>query len=548
MKQILVSSAVLSLLAFSVPLQAQSIEDEKEQRCVRLVVNPSATQQTNIHQSVDYDVNVLPVSFSCADIQETLISYQALTPNLTLTELPGPNPDLRVTPQPGALRLSRFLIQAEAYDINGDLLGQAQRAVNLTVLDGVDERADLITSSFTGPSTVIEGQSMTFRADFKNIGQQSSGNFFGQLTRNGINRGSRFCSSLAPQQLCTNRTWILTAPSPGSYEMKVCADSGQTVTEGNETNNCASILLEVLPTPKPDLVPEFVTCPPTPLRVGQPTQVTLGIRNQGNLISGAFNFEFEGIVGSCPALSPNQQCQQVVTWTPTVVGLQTITLAVDPADQVMESNESNNNLSKTVDVEPADGPDLYFPVDGVSISPAAPSVNSWIWVTVKMYNGGTITADSPRMDVLFNGTTRSSVCSDIPPGGFCQRTFNFYIGSAGAYTITAIADPFDQISEIHEFNNNRSLTFVVDPTTVTCAGTWFLSGVGHPHSTSSSGSVVDGCFVYFGQNTPSGCFTTTAPGNLSAVWYTDQVTHCPNYVSVTNNDTGEVFNYNISIQ
>ncbi|MEM9599129.1 MAG: hypothetical protein AAGD06_32980 [Acidobacteriota bacterium] len=88
-------------------------------------------------------------------------------------------------------------------------------------------------------------------------------------------------------------------------------------------------------------------------------------------------------------------------------------------------------------------------------------------------------------------------------------------------------------------------------TNVTCQGTWFLDGTnsqGDPHSTSSQGSVVGDCEVYFAENQPNGCMATNGTNDLTAVWHRDGPDTCPHSVTVTEpGPNGEVWDFTVTI-
>jgi subtilase family serine protease len=81
---------------------------------------------------------------------------------------------------------------------------------------------------------------------------------------------------------------------PGTYLLQVCADSGKTVTENNENDNCKNSVGTVQVTPQPDLFVKRVTVIGAPLTVeqGESFPVQVVVRNGGLLDAPASTLKF----------------------------------------------------------------------------------------------------------------------------------------------------------------------------------------------------------------------------------------------------------------
>jgi hypothetical protein len=125
-------------------------------------------------------------------------------------------------------------------------------------------------------------------------------------------------------------------------------------------------------------------------------------------------------------------------------------VVIDEADDVAESNESNNE--KTVFL-PA--PDLI--IEGIAMSPENPSENVTVTFIVSIKNAGTGIARSPHITGYVDDTFLASIqFNDLNPGdsttGACIWT-----AQNGEHAFRAVADENDVITETDESNNEEIL-------------------------------------------------------------------------------------------
>ncbi len=358
---------------------------------------------------------------------------------------------------------------------------------------------------------------------------------------------------------CPIETWT-TLPA-GANTIELCVNERKIVREIDHGNNCVDVPLDV-PGPTPDLIVTFIN-PDFPLYVGEPNELEILVLNNGDAESPPFELEVlwpgGGVTLSEPPLGAIGQGVRwvAVPWTPQEEGLSDIFVTVDPGNVIPELHEDNNHNNATflvnpAIVPPADKPNLYFTPSDIIMAPASPADGDAVTFTLRMVNGGpgVVEAGSGlRFEAMLDGTTELFSCNGrIEVGDACLRTFS-WTAQAGNHTLRVEADPFDVVDEEHENDNVRTFSFNVagGPDPLSCVGTWNLSGIGHEGSASSQGSVVNDCSVYWGQNTPAGCWATVGIDGLTAVWQRDGGSECPTRVTVDAGING-IFEYAVSIQ
>jgi subtilase family serine protease/outer membrane protein assembly factor BamB len=168
-------------------------------------------------------------------------------------------------------------------------LSQAQSLPDLTIQ----------SLTLSPPSPVGQGTIVRVSIEVGNIGDAPAGAFSVELCWRRVDReeccgfASQEFSGLEAKGKVTVEARIETANlTPGLYEITARADPDNRVSESDETNNRASIQLEVLP-PKPELHPlSLAFNPPSPVAHGQAVRVLSEIENTGESTAGGFRVEF----------------------------------------------------------------------------------------------------------------------------------------------------------------------------------------------------------------------------------------------------------------
>ena len=278
--------------------------------------------------------------------------------------------------------------------------------------------------------------------------------------------------------------WTVTGPL-GTHNISVVADPNNQISELNETNNTGWTTINVIGWPDLTLSSGDITFSTQgPMRGGVLT-VSATIHNIGDSASEATqvaffdgNPEAGGTQFAIVDLGPidNGDGGMVVAeWSPDSAGNHSIYVVIDPEGSLNETNEGNNVAYKTINVK--DWPDLSISSSSISFS-YLPNIygtvnaGEIVDISVTVYNGGQSPATNVNV-VLTDTTTGLPVGSenipDLPSKNYFPVTFhwNATITSSGAtqeHTFRAVVDPYNQISETNEQNNNATGTLTVrDP-------------------------------------------------------------------------------------
>ncbi len=135
----------------------------------------------------------------------------------------------------------------------------------------------------------------------------------------------------------------------GQHVLALFADGADTIAEGAENNNTETVNFSI---PAPDLIIESIAWPSEESPASDNVAFTVTIKNQGDAKASyaSVNYYLDGerlASGEVSSLEPDEYTEEVFsTWIPQV-GPHTIKVVIDEGNQVLESNEVNNE--KTVD-------------------------------------------------------------------------------------------------------------------------------------------------------------------------------------------------------
>lgn len=356
------------------------------------------------------------------------------------------------------------------------------RLRNLYVEDGD------VTAS---PTPIQQNQEASVKAVVHNNGQQASGVFYiGFYDVNNQMLGNQRMNSIPAGQtaeVSINHTFTAT----GDYLIKVTVDDLNNVPEFNEEDNAAFKTLRVGNAPSPDLQianpATDIWIEPSNASAGIPLTVKARISNSGATEASRFKTRFI----SDPDMPQN--LYSVDIWGPetltagssTIIeaffadglprGEHTISIAIDPATQINESNENNNYAIRTFMIsEPK--PDLEILPGDIWFSPATPVLGDNLTVYARMRNVGSAQASNPNAPYNFINLfwTGTDVSNGIP---LAQKYINTPLQASGAetssisgstniipagtYNICYSLDVGNVISEINELNNTACQTVTI---------------------------------------------------------------------------------------
>ena len=267
-----------------------------------------------------------------------------------------------------------------------------------------------------------------------------------------------FLASIYAEQIDAGKTITNTVTwpaEPGNHIIKAIADCNNSVGETSETNNEKTVTLSVL---APDLVIQGVTWSPVSPKIGDKVSFTVIVKNRGDRISGSSSINYyvdDSFRGNhvIEAILPGGTVTRTFSLSAQNESL-VFRIIIDEADEVKESNESNNE--KTI-VLPA--PDLTL--GGIAWSPENPSENERVTFDIMIKNQGAGPANSPHITVYIDATFLATVqFSQLNPGetatGACTWT-----ALNGEHFFKAVIDEPDIIAENDEANNEKSITLSI---------------------------------------------------------------------------------------
>ncbi|MEA1945292.1 MAG: CARDB domain-containing protein, partial [Euryarchaeota archaeon] len=210
--------------------------------------------------------------------------------------------------------------------------------------------------------------------------------------------GENYASTLGPFTLSGENDTI-----------RVCADSAEIINELNETNNCLENVLEA--PSMPDLIVWVAL--KTPGYANEDNILCVRVKNTGTGDAGSFNISL-AIDGTSvpeqtvPSLPAGETAELEYAWMPAELGGHALSATVDTNDEVLESNETNNDLLRTsVIIKPTDWTQFHHDIVHTGFSPSdAPDTNETLWISDELSAiGGTSTVVADGRVFAYGGPT-----------------------------------------------------------------------------------------------------------------------------------------------
>ena len=221
------------------------------------------------------------------------------------------------------------------------------------------------------------------------------------------------------------------------------------------------------PAPNPDLVVTGTTwTPANPTETSQ-VAVSATVRNAGtaNAAATTVNVSLGGtVVGNAAvgALAAGASTTVTVNAGTRPQGTYSVSATVDPANTVVEQDDTNNTFTSPTQlvVAQAPGPDLE--VTGITSNPPNPAVGAAVSFTVAVHNRGTSGAGTSVTRLTVGGTTLTGATATIAAGATANVAISgTWTATNGGATLTATADATDTVAETNESNNGLSRAIVV---------------------------------------------------------------------------------------
>ncbi|MBN1160686.1 MAG: hypothetical protein JXA17_01900 [Dehalococcoidales bacterium] len=322
---------------------------------------------------------------------------------------------------------------------------------------------DLVIESITWlPQTVSMGEAVTFKISVKNRGNKTSGYCFIEFFIDDATRGQRDCGQLEPgESKLITYTWTTQA---GQHSLKATADIFNQCSESDETNNNLTVPFN---TAAPDLIVQSILWSPVEHTDTDNITIHVTVRNQGlgTAPPSRVDFYVDGAFFSQIYFDTlNGGCYDTKTFTWFAGPSEHILSAVVDADNLIyESYDSNNTYSTTLPA--AAPPDLL--IDSISWTPNPPIQNSLMTYTITVRNVGNRTVQTCSLAFYLGSSHKiSREVGPILPGGTASASIQYFISDA-PFTVRAIVDPGNHVSESDETNNEMEASVIpVEPTMV----------------------------------------------------------------------------------
>lgn len=334
---------------------------------------------------------------------------------------------------------NKYLIE-DNYSNNEYLVTVAPNMPDLTV--------DTVTWS---PADIVAGSNVQFDIVIKNLGTLNAGPSRIAYYVDGAVAGFNDIGQLNADAVMTvHFTWNAMA---GLHTINIVADSADKILEIDEVNNTKVVSL-----PPPDLIVQSITWSPAGASTGDMVTLTANIKNLGDSRSQSTQVEWyiDGLLlgkKDLPEIDPSSSETSTFDWT-AVAGQHKIKLIVDTNNYVIESDETNNSLETNFATMT---PDMV--IEDISWIMESPLTDDKVDFTITVKNQGTGKAGVFQMkyDIdQLHGMTEEIIM--LPAGDIKVFTFSRIL-TAGPHSIDVFLDQEDQVAELNESNNNKTLDF-----------------------------------------------------------------------------------------
>ncbi|HEY0192861.1 MAG TPA: choice-of-anchor D domain-containing protein [Kofleriaceae bacterium] len=202
-----------------------------------------------------------------------------------------------------------------------------------------------------------EGDAITFAALVNNAGSSAS-----PATTYGVSfqvDGAQVATGTSSASIAAGGTATVTATttfvgSAGAHTVLATVDTGNTIAEGNETNNTLSKAFTVAQIAGVDLQVLGITASPANPTAGQAVSFTVAVNNRGTTAAAAgsitrLTIGTTTLNGTAGAIAAGATANVALsgTWT-AVNGNTNLSATADATNVVAETNETNNTLASTV--------------------------------------------------------------------------------------------------------------------------------------------------------------------------------------------------------
>ncbi|NJN81423.1 MAG: hypothetical protein HC802_03495 [Caldilineaceae bacterium] len=351
-------------------------------------------------------------------------------------------------------------------------------------------------------ATPTAGEEVTIKATVHNKGTADASSItvqFADTTAGGTQIGSdQTIVSLAVGQSSTVQVTYDTTDKEGDHEIKVAVDPGNVIVELDESDNQATKTLTVKPPSEekpnaPNLVvtSSDISFDPEAPAEGEPVVISTTVHNKGTIAAANVEVSFALMnddeaepIGETQVISTlaagSSEIVSVTLDTADKEGEQTIRVTADEENKIPESDETDNQATKTLTIGPAGSGltsrsvpaatdtqvNLVVAADGVSFQPLGVD-GEQVAVSVVVRNVGGRNAEDVSVQVVAAAANQTDLqvegeqrIASIPAGGSGMAELVFdAVATGGALTFQVRSDPGNLIAESNKVDNGVSAVF-----------------------------------------------------------------------------------------
>jgi subtilase family serine protease len=352
------------------------------------------------------------------------------------------------------------------------LVGVAATLMTPTAAHAQTPCADLSVTGFSvSPSQPVQRQPATFAITIRNSGTCAANGFVVQWKTDPFapSGPSTPVVGLAANA-STTVTFDFAFLTPGNFETIAIVDTANSVEETNEANNLAILPVTVVAATVDLVVTSLVTIPARPVR-GRVATGRITVANNGNSAASAFVVSWQpwpfaaALAREVAGLGAGQSTVVDFDFTFPLEGAWLSTVTVDSTGAVLETNEFNNTLVTTVNVDP---PLADLIVSTVTINPTSPAAGQATTATITVTNVGNTAATEFRVQwqPWFLAPALSTQVNGLAAGASATVALTYTFPFPGSFSGTVTVDPELRVPELNEFNNTFQTQVVVAPNTV----------------------------------------------------------------------------------
>ncbi len=311
---------------------------------------------------------------------------------------------------------------------------------------------DLAVGTVTwSPADMPLGSEVKFSIDIENLGSLNAGpSRIAYYVDGSIASFTDIDNLNAGSKITDHFLWVV---ADGPHTIEVVSDSSDRVIEVDEDNNTKKISI-----PLSDLIMPEISWSPSQASIGDNVTFTVTVKNQGasRTQTSRIDCYVDGfLLGSndLPPINPAGSTTSSFVWV-AVKGNHNIRIVADSTNQVTEVDETNNEMKTTY---ATCTPDLI--IQNIDWLMENPLVDDEVVLTVTIKNQGGDASGPCQLTYTINDNP--AVIKDIdslPSGDLFIEVITTDL-KAGSHTVEMSVDSLDEVIELDETNNEKTLAF-----------------------------------------------------------------------------------------